>query len=209
MISALESLERLREGNRRFMSQAESRIARESQTRRNELVEGQEPFAVILGCSDSRAPAEIVFDQGLGDLFVVRVAGNIAAPSQVESVEFAVSRLGTRLVVVLGHSMCGAVQATVEVLERPEEDRPTDLGAIIGRVRPSVEPLLKTDLRRNREELVSSAVRANIRNSVDHLRHRSPVLSRMVETEGLLIVGAEYLLQTGFVDFFDGWPDML
>jgi carbonic anhydrase len=206
MISALESLERLREGNRRFMSQAESRSALESRTRRNDLVAGQEPFAVILGCSDSRVPAEIVFDQGLGDLFVVRVAGNVAAPSQVESVEFAVSRLGPRLVVVLGHSMCGAIQATLEVLERPEEDRPPDLGAIVGRVRPSVEPLLETDLRRNREELVSRAVRANIRTSADHLRRRSPVLTSMVDSEGLLIVGAEYSLQTGFVDFFDGWP---
>jgi carbonic anhydrase len=209
MNSALDSLERLREGNRRFMSQAESRIAVESQARRNELVAGQEPFAVVLGCSDSRVPAEIIFDQGLGDLFVIRVAGNIAAPSQVESVEFAVSRLGTRLVVVLGHSNCGAVQATLEALERPEEDRPTDLGAIIGRVRPSVEPLLKTDLRRNREELVSSAVRENIRASADHLRQRSPVLTSMVDAEGLLIVGAEYSLKTGFVDFFDGWPGTL
>jgi carbonic anhydrase len=206
MNSAVESLERLREGNRRFVSHSESRIAVESQTRRNQVVAGQEPFAVILGCSDSRVPAEIVFDQGLGDLFVIRVAGNIAAPSQVESVEFAVSRLGTRLVVVLGHSNCGAIQATLEALERPEEQRPPDLGAIIGRVRPSMEPLLQTDLRRNREELVSSAVRANIRASADHLRHRSPVLTRMVDGEGLLIVGAEYSLRTGFVDFFDGWP---
>jgi len=203
----MESLERLREGNRRFVSQSGSRIAVESQARRNQLVAWQEPFAVVLGCSDSRVPAEIVFDQGLGDLFVIRVAGNIAAPSQVESVEFAVSRLGTRVVVVLGHSNCGAIQATLEALEGPEEDRPPDLGAIIGRVRPSVEPLLKTDLRQSREELVSSAVRANIRASADHLRRRSPVLTPMVDAEGLLIVGAEYSLRTGFVDFFDGWPD--
>ncbi len=206
MISAHEALERLREGNRRFMSQAESHIGLEGQERRNELLEGQEPFAAVLGCSDSRVPAEVVFDQGLGGLFVVRVAGNVAAPSQVESVEFAVSRLGTRLVVVLGHTMCGAVQATLEALERPEEDRPADMGAILGRIRPSVEPLLKTDLRQNREELVSKAVRANIRASADHLRQRSSLLAGMVDTERLLIVGAEYSLHTGFVDFFDGWP---
>ena len=206
MISALEALERLREGNRRFMSDAESRIAVESRARRSQLVAGQEPFAVILGCSDSRVPAEIVFDQGLGDLFVIRVAGNIAAPSQVESVEFAVGTLGTRLVVVLGHSGCGAINATLEALERPEEERPTDLGAIIGRVRPSVEPLLQTELRRSREELVSRAVRANVLASADRLRRRSPALAQTIEEEGLLIVGAEYSLRTGFVDFFDGWP---
>lgn len=209
MISAIESLERLREGNRRFMSRAERRIGLEGQERRNELLEGQEPFAAILGCSDSRVPAEVVFDQGLGGLFVIRVAGNVATPSQVESVEFAVSRLGTRLVVVLGHSMCGAVQATLEALEGPEEDRTSDLGVIIGSIRPSVEPLLQSDIRQDREELVSRAVRANIRASADQLRHRSSILARMVDEEGLIVVGAEYSLQTGFVDFFDGWPETL
>src|SRR2546421_9731205 len=112
MISAREALERLREGNRRFVSDVRSRDTLTSQMRRNELAAGQEPFAIILGCSDSRVPAEIVFDQGLGDLFVIRVAGNIVASSQVGSVEFAAARFGTRLVVVLGHSQCRAVLAT-------------------------------------------------------------------------------------------------
>src|SRR5688572_5093062 len=167
MISAREALERLREGNRRFVSDVRSRDTLTSQTRRNELAAGQEPFAIILGCSDSRMPAEIIFDQGLGDLFVIRVAGNIVASSQVDSVEFAAARFGTRLVVVLGHSQCGAVTATLEVLQQPIDQRSRNLRAIVGRIRPSVEALLATPLRDDPEALVSHAVRANVRASVD------------------------------------------
>ena len=119
MISGREALKRLREGNKRFASDTMSRETVPNHARRADLVSGQEPFAIILGCSDSRVPAEIVFDQGLGDLFVIRVAGNIVAPSQVGSVEFAATRFGTRLVVVLGHSQCGAIVATLEELQRP------------------------------------------------------------------------------------------
>src|SRR5438067_9648001 len=119
MISAREALERLREGNRRFVRGVRSSDLLVSEARRSELAAGQQPFAIVLGCSDSRVPAEIVFDQGLGDLFVIRVAGNIVAPSQVGSVEFAAARYGTRLVVVLGHSECGAILATLEELQQP------------------------------------------------------------------------------------------
>ena len=145
MISALEALERLREGNHRFASDSRSEGAVTDHMRRTELVDGQEPFAIILGCSDSRVPAEIVFDQGLGDLFVIRVAGNIVAPSQIGSVEFAAELSGARLVVVMGHSMCGAVLATLEELERPQANRSPNLRAIVDRVRLSVEPLLAAD----------------------------------------------------------------
>ena len=206
MISAQEALERLREGNRRFMSDVRSRDALTSQTRRRELAAGQEPFAIILGCSDSRVPAEIVFDQGLGDLFVIRVAGNVVAPSQVGSAEFAAERFGTRLVVVLGHSKCGAILATLEELGRPSEDQSRNLRSIVDRIRPSVEALLATELRHNPDALVREAVRANIRVSASHLRHGSEVLERMIEKHGLLVVGAEYSLETGVVDFFDGAP---
>src|SRR5258706_15231214 len=116
IIAATEPIERLREAIRRFVSDVRASAALVTQTRRSELAEGQEPFAIILGCSDSRVPAEIVFDQGLGDLFVIRVAGNIVASSQIGSVEFAAERFGTPLVVVLGHSRCGAVLATLEEL---------------------------------------------------------------------------------------------
>ena len=168
------------------------------------MAAGQQPFAIILGCSDSRVPAEIVFDQGLGDLFVIRVAGNIVAPSQVGSVEFAAARYDTRLVVVLGHSQCGAVVATLEELQRPTENQSRNLRAIVDRVRPSVEALLATELRHDPAALVTHGVRANIRASVNHLRHGSQVLEQLIQDEGLRVVGAEYSLETGVVQFFDG-----
>jgi carbonic anhydrase len=206
MIPAREALERLLEGNRRFVSSVRSIEALTSATRRRELTAGQEPFAIILGCSDSRVPAELVFDQGLGDLFVIRVAGNIVAPSQVGSVEFAAGRFGTRLVVVLGHSKCGAIQATLEELGRPSEDQSPNLHSIVDRIRPYVEPLLGARRGVDDEALLDMAVRANIRGSVDHLRHGSEVLEHLIQKEGLLVVGAEYSLETGVVDFFDGAP---
>jgi carbonic anhydrase len=204
MISAREALTRLREGNRRFTSNLRGLEVGLDQRRRAELTQAQEPFAIILGCSDSRVPAEMVFDQGLGDLFVIRVAGNIVAPSQVGSVEFAAARFGTRLVVVLGHSQCGVIMATVEELRRPTENQSRNLRAIVDRVRPSVEGLLATDLRHDLDTLVTQAVRANIRASANHLRHGSPILEQLIQYEGLLVVGAEYSLETGMVEFFDG-----
>jgi carbonic anhydrase len=203
-VSAADALARLREGNRRFVSNVRGLDAYVSHLRRAELAAGQQPFAIILGCSDSRVPAEIVFDQGLGDLFVIRVAGNIVAPSQVGSVEFAAARYGTRLVVVLGHSQCGAILATVEELRRPTENQSRNLRSIVDRVRPSVEGLLAADPRQDGDALVQRAVRANIRASVDHLRHGSSVLEQLIRDEGLLVVGAEYSLESGVVDFFDG-----
>ena len=199
-------MEHLREGNRRFASDIRSRDTLTSQMRRKELAAGQEPFAIVLGCSDSRVPAEIVFDRGLGDLFVIRVAGNIVASSQVGSVEFAAARFGTRLVVVLGHSQCGAIQATLEELQRPTVNQSRNLRSIVDRVRPSVEALLATELRHDADALVQHAVRANIRASANHLRHGSDILERLIQEDGLLVVGAEYSLETGVVDFFDGIP---
>src|SRR5688572_10544625 len=203
MVPAAEALERLREGNARFASNMASTGALLSHSQRAALAGGQQPFAIILGCSDSRVPAEIVFDQGLGDLFVIRVAGNIVAPSQVGSVEFAAARFNTRLVVVLGHSQCGAITATLEELQQPTENQSRNLQAIVDRVRPSVEGLLATDLAMDPDELVEKAVRTNIQTSVDHLRHGSPVLEQLIQEGKLLVVGAEYSLETGVVDFFD------
>ena len=204
--NAQQALLRLREGNQRFVRGDNNSTDATGSRRRLELATGQNPFAIILGCSDSRVPAEIVFDQGLGDLFVIRVAGNIVAPSQVGSVEFAAERFGTRLVVVLGHSNCGAITATIEALERSSQDpsQSHNIHSIVSRVRPSVEPLLYTSLRNDHDALVDHAVRANIRMSVDHLRHGSAVLEQLIETAGLMVVGAEYHLETGEVEFFDG-----
>jgi carbonic anhydrase len=197
-------LDRLREGNRRFVSGTGSLDGLSNRTRRAELVTGQRPFAIVLGCSDSRVPAEIVFDQGLGDLFVIRVAGNVVAPSQIGSVEFAAERFGTRLVVVLGHSQCGAVLATLEELQRPTETQSRNLRSIVGRIRPSVEGLMATELGKDLDALVPEAVRANVRASANQLRHGSEVLERLIEHDGLLVVGAEYSLETGMVHVFDG-----
>ena len=205
MIDALEALIRLREGNRRFASDDRTGRAHRD-TRPADLVGGQEPFAIILGCSDSRVPAEIVFDQGLGDLFVIRVAGNVVAPSQIGSVEFAATKFGTRLVVVMGHSDCGAIHATVEELRAPTELRSRNLRSIVDFVRPSVQALIDEGLGSNLETLVAEAVRTNVRASAEHLRHGSDILEELERDEGLLIVGAEYSLETGLVDFFDGVP---
>jgi carbonic anhydrase len=197
MMSAREALDRLRDGNKRFVADRAAGGSGTTETRRAELADGQEPFAIILGCSDSRVPAELVFDQGLGDLFVIRVAGNIVAPSQVGSVEFAAERFHTRLVVVLGHSQCGAVTATLEEMRRPATGQSQNLRSIVNRIRPAVEGL--TD--------VNQAVRANVRASANHLRHGSSVLEHLLLTNGLRVVGAEYSLETGVVDFFDT-PDL-
>lgn len=204
MLSGREALERLREGNGRFVSGLRTMAALTSHTRRADLVEGQAPFAVILGCSDSRVPAEIVFDQGLGDLFVIRVAGNIVAPSQIASVEFAVEQFGTRLVVVLGHSRCGAVMATVNALRAPTRTQSGNLSSIVNRIRPAVEELIRGGFTGNDEALVDRAVRANVHASVNHLRHGSAVIEHLVETASLLVVGAEYSLATGEIEFLDG-----
>lgn len=204
MIPAQEALERLREGNRRFVASIGNPESLFNNKRLIELTQDHTPFAIILGCSDARAPAEILFDQGLGDLFVIRVAGNIVQPSQIGSVEFAASKFGTRLVVVLGHSRCGAILATLEELGRRSEDQSRNLRSIVDRIRPSVEALMDTSLKRDPDNLVHHAVRANIRMSADQLRHGSEILEQLIQNEGLLVVGAEYSLETGVVEFFDG-----
>jgi len=204
MISGREALQALREGNHRFVSD-QRRDYGDNTARRRALVAQQEPFAIILGCSDARVPAELVFDQGLGDLFVIRVAGNIVAPSQVGSVEFAAEAFGTRLVVVLGHTRCGAVHATLEQLARPWREQSRNLSSIVDRIRPAVEGLLDGKAA-DVAELEQRAVRANIRMSADHLRHGSQVLEQLIRKDGLLVVGAEYSVDSGVVEFFDGMP---
>ena len=204
MITGKQALERLREGNKRFVSSIRGSQVPLHSARPAELNKPHLPLAIVLGCSDARVPAEIVFDQGLGDLFVIRVAGNIVAPSQVGSIEFAASRFGTRLVVVLGHTQCGAIQATIEELQQPVANQSRNLRAIVDRVRPSVEGLLKTDLRHDMAALSMRAERDNVRASANKLRHGSTILEQLISDEGLLVVGAEYSVETGRVEFFDG-----
>jgi carbonic anhydrase len=190
-VTAADALARLREGNARFAANVRSEASLASAARRAELAIAQEPFAIVLGCSDSRVPVEIVFDQGPGDLFVIRVAGNIVAPSLIGSVEFAADRFGTRLVVVLGHSSCGAIQATLEELRRPSKNQSPNLKAIVDRIRPSVGP-------RDDEQ---TAMRANILASVNQLRRGSSIIEGLVGSNGLVIVGAWYSLDSGRVEF--------
>lgn len=199
MISAIDALERLRAGNRRFVSGTSTINDALSGARRAELVDGQSPFAVILACSDSRVPVELVFCQGLGDLFVIRVAGNVVAPSQIGSVEYAAARLGTKLVVVLGHSNCGAVDATLQELAQVQETRSPNLRSIVDRIRPAVEPLLKAKGTISLDE----AVAANVRRSVQQLRHGSAILEERIASGDIVVVGAEYSIESGEVIFFD------
>ncbi len=199
MISAADALQRLRDGNRRFVNAERSNAESLSEARRAELAAGQDPFAVVLACSDSRVPVELIFDQGLGDLFVIRVAGNIVAPSQIGSIEYAASQLGTRLVLVLGHSNCGAVDATLAELSREQELRSPNLRSIVDRIRPAVEPLIDAP-----EGLtLPKAVLANVRHSVEQLRHGSQILEDLIDKGELTVVGAKYWIETGEVRFFD------
>jgi len=199
MLEADEAINRLIAGNQRFVSGD-----RTVDTKQRPSTEGrQAPLAIILGCSDSRVPAEIIFDQGLGDLFVIRVAGNIVAPSQVGSVEFAAGRFGTPLVVVLGHSRCGAVIATLEELENPSKNNSTNVLSIVNRIKPVIAPLFATDLKNNPDQLLNSAIKANILAAQNQLMHGSHTLENLIQNGKLKIVGAEYCLETGIVNFFD------
>lgn len=199
-LSPEESLQRLMAGNRRFLDETAPSSAR---TFNSELAtKPQRPFAIVLGCSDSRTPVEILFDQGFGDLFVVRVAGNIVAPSVVGSIEFAAAEFGSRLVVVMGHSGCGAVTATLKALKTGAGPASKNIRDITDRISPHVEPLLRAG-----NASVRDGVRANVRASANHLRHGSRILEELVLAGRVLVVGAEYDIESGVVDFFDGVPD--
>jgi len=206
MPTPVHVLARLMEGNRRFVSNVRGSEAMLSHFRRAELAISQKPHTVILGCSDSRVPAEIVFDQGLGDLFVIRVAGNIVAPSQLASVEFAAQYFGLALVVVLGHTGCGAIGATLDDLLPDTKKPPASLSSIVSRIRPVVAPLLELDAKLSREALMRAGVRANIRASVEHIRRGTTLIEGLVNSGQLLVVGAEYDLVTGQVEVLDAPP---
>jgi len=203
MISPDAALERLREGNRRFVSDEVSEETLASREHRAGAATPQSPFAIILACSDSRVPTELIFDRGIGDLFVIRVAGNIVAPSQIGSIEFAAKQFNTRLVVVLGHSNCGAIIATLQELALKGSHRSPNLRAIVDRVRPAVEPLLTDGANVDDEAVIASCVRANVQASVEKLRHGSLILEELIDAGDLKIIGAEYSIETGNIEFFE------
>lgn len=203
MISAADALERLREGNRRFVDGESATDTTTSHLQRPDMAGGQNPFAIVLACSDSRVPTELIFDQGIGDLFVIRVAGNVVAPSQVGSVEYAATQFDTRLVVVLGHSNCGAVIATVKELAKKEAHRSPNLRAIVDRIRPAVEPILTDAIDDESQYVIGAAVRANVDQSVERLKHGSLVIENLIENGSLQIVGAEYSIESGRIEFLN------
>jgi carbonic anhydrase len=206
MISAKDVLERLREGNQRFVTGAGQLESHMAPRLRREFLDAQEPIAIILGCSDSRVPVEMVFDQDLGELFVIRVAGNVVSPSQIGSVEYAAECFATPLVVVLGHTQCGAVQVTLDELRQPTGNQSLNLRAIVDRIRPSVEGLLEKGIENDPNALIEQAIRSNVRVSADNLSHGSSIIEQLVDDKKLLIVGAEYSLESGVVDFFYNVP---
>jgi len=203
MLSALDALNTLKKGNDRFIANQSDITANPGMTN---LTAAQNPVAIIVGCSDSRVPVELVFDQGIGSLFVIRVAGNVVAPSQLGSVEFAAQSFGTPIVVVLGHSNCGAVAATIDALVHDDKPVSPNLSPIINLISPAVSTLLDTPLKHDKVALNAHAIRDNIRLAADSLRHGSQILKERISQRKLLVVGAEYSLETGVVDFFDGWP---
>jgi carbonic anhydrase len=203
MISAIDALQKLREGNRRFVNDEVSEETLASREHRAGAAEPQTPFAIILACSDSRVPTELIFDRGIGDLFVIRVAGNIVAPSQIGSIEFAAKQFGTRLVVVLGHSNCGAIIATLQELGLKESHRSPNLRAIVDRIRPAIEPVLNDLSDVDDKAVVDECVRANVRASVEQLRHGSLILEQLIDSGDLSVVGAEYSIETGNIEFFE------
>jgi carbonic anhydrase len=199
-----DALRRLVEGNQRFLQRGATLEARTFHPAIAE--QPQQPFAIVLGCSDSRTPVEILFDQGFGDLFVVRIAGNVVAPSVVGSIEFAASQFGTRLVVVLGHTRCGAIAATVRALQTGNGPESKNIRAITDRVAPNIEGIVRTSNGANDPNLLRELMRANVRASAHHLRHGSQMLEELVLAGRLAVVGADYELETGHVHFFDGVP---
>lgn len=192
--SAESANRKLIEGNRRFALGKPLQEDISLQKRRDLKVNGQKPFAVILSCSDSRVPPEIVFDQGLGDIFVVRNAGNVVEPVALGSIEYSIKYLGTPLIVVMGHEDCGAVKAAVE-----GEETTDNIEAIIKKIEPSVE---KAKSGGSKEGLKERAENENIVNSIEQIK-KSPVVKEMLETGRVKIVGAKYHLESGEVIFIN------
>lgn len=201
MTHATTALDRLRAGNQRFVAgtpESHSDIVQ----RRQEVARGQQPFATVLACADSRVAPEILFDQGLGQLFVVRVAGNVVDPVVLGSIEFAATALASRLIVVLGHSRCGAVSATLDALQSPTADVSPNLAEIVAKIRPAFADL-STSGADNRDAVVARAIRASVEMSVAQIAQQSKVLSALVASQDLTVCGAEYALDTGEVTFFE------
>ena len=203
MIAPEDALQRLQEGNARFVSGDIASGSQHYRVSREQIVAAQEPFAIVVGCSDSRVPVEIVFDQGLGDLFVIRIAGNVVSKTQLGSIEFAALEYGTRLVVVLGHTGCGAMAAAAATVQGGKDPGSDNLRLLVEQVRPAVMRAVDVDGDVASAAFADRVGRENVRHSVEVIQTGSGVIRRLVEDDGLLVVGAEYSLATGSVAFFD------
>lgn len=201
-MKAEQALQKLQEGNRKFVAATSAEVELTTPMVKMDVSQGQQPFAVILGCSDSRVPAELVFHCGLGELFVIRVAGNVVAPSQIGSVEFACQNFGTELVIVLGHSHCGVINATVQALLEEGDDISPNVASIVDRVTPAVLPVVTQNSAADHADLVHQAMRANVAHSVDRLQMRSQILRQLVKKGKLQIIGADYSIESGEVEFY-------
>ncbi|PJE79859.1 Carbonic anhydrase 2 [invertebrate metagenome] len=199
-LSAEAALHVLKEGNQRFISGNNTHI-RQTPEQRQELAKGQHPFAVILACSDSRVPVEQIFDQPAGSIFVVRVAGNIAAPTQIGSIEFALTQFDSPLIIVMGHTNCGGIQSAIDVIMNPQQPLSPNLRAITDRIIPSIEPMVKSLDHNHRKELVANAVKENVRVAVKHLQHNSATIEERIRHNQVCILGAEFSQATGKVQF--------
>lgn len=204
-LSPQEALQRLKDGNQRYVNGTKSLDALSSHKKMPELAEkGQKPFAIILSCSDSRSPSELIFDQGVGDLFVVRVAGNVAAPSQIASMEFAAANFGSSLLVIKGHTLCGAVGATVQHYRAPGTKLPSaHLEELIGRIRPSVDDVVGSNKNVSENDLVALATVENVRHSARVIKEQSPILNQLIASGGLKIVTAVLDIATGRVNWLE------
>ena len=207
MIAPEDALLRLQEGNARFVSGDIASGPQHYRVSREQIVADQHPYAIVIGCSDSRVPVEIVFDQGLGDLFVIRIAGNVISKTQLGSIEFAALNFGARLVVVLGHTGCGAVTAAYAAVEGGEEQESENFRVLLDQIRPAVKRAIERDGSCAFPALIDRVGRENVRLAVDEIRNSSGIIRRLVDDEGLLVVGAEYSLATGAVAFFNQEPE--
>ena len=191
-----EAMQKLMDGNKRFVS---GTLAQKDlgAKKREELAKGQKPFATVLTCSDSRVPPELLFDQGLGDIFVVRVAGNVVDPIALGSIEYAAEHLGSPLVLILGHSKCGAVKATLESKGKPEGN----IGAIVKKIMPAVDAAKKKG--GTQDEILETAIKENVKNVYADVMKNSKIIPHLVEEGKLMIVAGEYDITTGKIEMIE------
>lgn len=200
------ALQSLKDGNELYVKAIKDSTDLNTPITLRDVDLGQQPFAIILSCSDSRVPAELIFNCGIGELFIIRVAGNIASPTQIGSIEYACQNLGAQLVVVMGHSHCGAVSATIGTLSNSKHELSPNLESIIDQITPAVRPIVEADQHADEaddESLLDKAVRANVSYTVNNLSAQSEVLSTLMAEQKLAVIGAEYALETGKVTFHE------